>query len=710
MFAPLHSAKLTTSVSAFLLLVLLTISLPLHPSPQITTSDANTIKQLTSLSTDSDSTYLVAASTSLKDMAGNFLTSIFSSNALKVSSYGADLSQPTVTSFTFDQENGNLIMTFSETVNVSSVRIDEIILQNSANAPSVMFPLSTTSRVDHGDSNIVTVSLSDADHNAIKRLTVCNSGQACFLTFSNTTILDMVNLPVVPRPSTNALPVNVYINDTTSPALVSFTKMDLVTGQVSLSFSETVDVSMFDPRAITLQTLFETPLQTYTLTGGQRVTTTDGTSIVLNLTTPDLVAVKNIPDLCSLRGNCYLRATSSLVQDMHGNAFQPISAGAPGQIVTTLIEDNVAPNLVLFDLDINTRTLVLSWSEPVRASSLNVSGVTLLNAASNATHSYTLTGGLTTSPNGLIINVSLTSADLSAIKATAIGNASATTFISLSEGVIVDMAFIPQLSRAVYSSNTEQVRSLSRDTVSPTIFSFHINMDRDELIITFSEPIRTSPFDLTRFSLKPNCSTSVKHTLTGGSLAGSPTSGVSSVVLKLIQADIVKLKEDTAFATSLDNSYLQVEARTILDIAGNWMMAVSCQSATQHTADGTRAELWSFSIDMELGWLNLTFNDVVIASTLDASAFSFQDAAVSTVGATYQVSSLTNTTVSPNGYTIDVLLDPLDLFSLKSVTGLATSVNTTFLTMRATAIDGPGDRDVLAITDGKSSSSCSLRC
>eukprot|EP00117_Sycon_ciliatum_P048414 scpid34370/ scgid34477/ len=666
-------------------------------------ADANSIKQLTSLAISNASAFLVAPSTSIKDMAGNFLVDIVASNALQVRSFVGDVSRPQVNKFDFDLDAGTLTLSFSETVNVSSLQVGQVTLLNARTGATRTHTLSAQSRALHADSSTLVLTLGLADLNSLKNLSICTAKAQCFVSFTDTTILDMVGQAVVPRLPTDARGAEGFNNDSSVPQLRSFVSFDLRLGQLTVSFSETVNIETFTPTAIVLRSLFEVPRENYTLTGGTLVTTLNSSIVVLNLTQADLDAIKNDANLCSRRSNCYFAASSSLVQDMAGNSFSAITDGPPGFIVQQLVDDNNAPQLVLFDLDINTGVLLLSWSEPVRSSSLRPERISLVNAAANATFNFSLTGGLATAANGLVLNVTLSAVDLQALKSSPVAANQSFTYITLAAGAVSDMAFTPLPSVAIPLSRARPVNRFATDSQPPTITRFHINMDTDRLELTFSEPIRTSPFDATRFSLKPNCSAPANTTrrLTGGTLLGNPQDGVSSVSILLNAADLIALKQDTNFATHSNNSYLQVDANTVQDQSGVFMAAVPCLKPSLHTSDVTRLQLLNYSINMQTGWFNLTFSDVVIVSSLDATAIQFQHAATSSVGQTYRLTSRTNFTMSMNGYTLAVLLNNLDLFALKSVNGLATNENTTYITLRASAIDGPGNRDVVAITDGK---------
>ena len=94
----------------------------------------------------------------------------------------------------------------------------------------------------------------------------------------------------------NALTISVYTQDRVLPELVSFASLNLETGQMSLIFSEAVNVSTIRPQAISLQTLFEMPLQSYNLTGGSVRINANGTAVNISLNAEDINFINESQD------------------------------------------------------------------------------------------------------------------------------------------------------------------------------------------------------------------------------------------------------------------------------------------------------------------------------------------------------------------------------------------------------------------------------
>eukprot|EP00042_Codosiga_hollandica_P059491 m.918104 g.918104 ORF g.918104 m.918104 type:complete len:164 (+) comp60173_c0_seq1:3057-3548(+) len=130
-----------------------------------------------------------------------------------------------------------------------------------------------------------------------------------------------------------------------------------------------------------------------------------------------------------------------------------------------LERDNIRPTLALFGLDMRTASLSLSFDEPVDVLSLKATELTLQATADVSTSqaSYTLTGGSTSSSNGLVVVVDLSSQDFNAIKARRLAQGTSSTFLSLTAQAIADVAFVPNAVVAIANTNGKQVSNFVAD-------------------------------------------------------------------------------------------------------------------------------------------------------------------------------------------------------------------------------------------------------
>ena len=346
-----------------------------------------------------------------------------------------------LTQFNFDLNEGILTVIFDETVNISSLQLTQFMLRSSALASAAQYSLTDSEVAELAHSSTIEINLSDTDLNAIKldnELCTFASADNCFLSFPSTAASDMFGFAVNEVVSRN---VSIFVNDTTPPELVSFDEIDLQNGTLTLSFSEAFNVSTLMPNAISLQNLFEPPFMAITLNGGNFIEIS-ATVFDLQLSMNDLAALKKQTDICTYRGDCYIGATSSLLQDNAGNDFAGVPQMEPGKIVQMFIQDAISPMLVMFSLDMDSDQLQLVFNEPVDVNSVITSRITL-QAAAVSNDTYTLTGGLPSSTDALTIVVNLTTADSNGIKKASFATSSADTFLTLDAGAIMDLATTP---------------------------------------------------------------------------------------------------------------------------------------------------------------------------------------------------------------------------------------------------------------------------
>ena len=65
------------------------------------------------------------------------------------------------------------------------------------------------------------------------------------------------------------------------------------------------------------------------------------------------------------------------MKDLSGNPNQESSDTFPGLIVTQFGEDTAEPSVENFELDLNTGEIVITFSEPVRTSDIDYTGITI---------------------------------------------------------------------------------------------------------------------------------------------------------------------------------------------------------------------------------------------------------------------------------------------------------------------------------------------
>jgi hypothetical protein len=102
------------------------------------------------------------------------------------------------------------------------------------------------------------------------------------------------------------------------------------------------------------------------------------------------------------------------------------------------------------------------------------------------------------------------------------------------------------------------------------------------------------------------------------------------VTVTLTVIDVNALKEIDTLATSDSNTYVSITSALVKDMNDVPIIALDTNNAMQVTtfvADETAPQLMAYSIDMNLGFLWLTFDETVNASSMDVTQLSFWDSA-----------------------------------------------------------------------------------
>lgn len=126
------------------------------------------------------------------------------------------------------------------------------------------------------------------------------------------------------------------------------------------------------------------------------------------------------------------------------------------------VPDTTSPVLLSFSIDLTVGTILFTFSEPVNIASFQSSQVSFQGTptpnSTNLSDSFvTLTGGYSDSPNGRILYFYLSSTNLKTIKASIFFKSNNTTYLSISNMTITDLALIPNFVSEIPHVNPLQV-------------------------------------------------------------------------------------------------------------------------------------------------------------------------------------------------------------------------------------------------------------
>ena len=268
--------------------------------------------------------------TIVRDVNGLYSTVIPNGRGIVAAYVLPDVTPPELTSWTLDMDSGQIIASFSETVDITSFQPQLVSLQNFfVEFATVTIEFDSFVRLEPGDaSSQFTIHLSQTDLDTIKENRDIGSiDRNSFLNMSAGAITDMNNNNLIP---THIWATN-FIYDSTSPSLLLFS-LNTYTGLLTLTFDEIIDVTDLDPRGVTFVSQESSPSARYTLTGGS-VSYFNRNIIHLLISDADLTALNSIHNLATSRSTTFIIASSRTVEDTSDNDFNPITVDSALQVL-----------------------------------------------------------------------------------------------------------------------------------------------------------------------------------------------------------------------------------------------------------------------------------------------------------------------------------------------------------------------------------------
>ena len=438
----------------------------------VTQSDLEEIRLVPPLGHSVDSTFLSVSQFAVRDMA-NLVLDPISLPALPASTIGFDLVPPYLMNFNFDLDAGTIELVFSEEVDVSTLVIPRITLQNKPDVSSVNLTLNETQYSSEAPG-VVLLLLSLDELNTVKILTdLATRKEKTYLSLEANVINDLFGNDALPIPAPSALLealpdktlnqsllVGMFTPDTTRPRLTSF-NLYTRTKELELTFSETINASLFELTSLTFVES-QQGVERYTLTGGN-VTSTDGPIISVIITTKDKNAIKTMEGLAISNETTYIRIRPTFVADNAFNLVHEISFGNPLKVDNYTADADI-PMLLSFDLDMDgDGLLTLHFSETVNVDTLRETYFTLQDneTAVNANHTFTTT--MTEQRvNSADVEVGLSRYDLNEIKRKQFCNSPDNCYLIFEDEAVFDM--VDLAIEGVPDGQAIEVTSFTNDT------------------------------------------------------------------------------------------------------------------------------------------------------------------------------------------------------------------------------------------------------
>jgi len=594
--------------------------------------DLNEIKKqaLCTKSGGKGSCFLSFSDKFVKDSTGLTVAAVAASSALASTKYTADNTAPNIVAkkgfATFDLNKGRITLDFDEVINRKSFEWNNLTLANDDEKKRAdhTHKLTGGKIVETSDETTLTIEITPGDLNKIKENTnLCSTRQNCHLAAAAGMFKDFADNGLVATADEEYMRPNTFTPDTTKPELEKV-DIDMNKATVTLSFSETVDVSALVRGAVTLQDA----------RGGSKNVTlesctdsavcsssADGTEVVISITDTDMNAIKLL-QFATKASDLFVSITDKAIVDMEGSTPNKVLAVASSNAVvaTGYKADQKPPSLVQFGFDLETGKLSMTFSEPVKPGLFAMKTVTLQGkkdiSNDNKPSKLLITRGtvVETATASMTVTVSLHAEDVVAIKSdTGMYSKLSDTYLSLEEGAVVDMAGLKV--KPVLLSAALQASVHGEDKSRGSLQKYELDWAKRQLTLYFNEVVDVNtyqPGEMTIMSGKTKA-TSESYRLVGNSSVVG-TADTATVVLQLSRADHVKLGEKAKLATSTKDTYIMMTAGTGDDVLQRDLLAITDGSGVQVSKvvpDVTPPKITQAVVDLDNEKITITFSEPI---------------------------------------------------------------------------------------------------
>ena len=543
-----------------------------------------------SLCINSTNCYLRADAESFADTSGNPAEAAVVERGVVI----PDTNRPVLLSFTIDLNNGLLTLLFNEPVNANSLN----------------FTFNDTVISERNFSTLLEIAVDGVSLDSIK-LQYSSNAASFGLNADSSLIVDVSGnslMPVFLQPSDVVL-------DTTSPMLTQFTPGAPLFTSITFYFNEAVNASNFQENQFVLTlTIFEGTVSYSGFTGGSVIFRSVGKEVEYNFSPNDFNSTIRTQYLqAAVNGSMSLSITSSLITDLFGNSVVEISSSNPIQFTN----DETRPELISFILDLNRGAVYLLFSEPVIVT-VPIGVLRIQNSDVGETLSHTLSRNSTVFPSGEAtesVTVLLSEADTTfLITSPELATSTSNTFIR------IENFFASDLSGHGLLATTRVASELIQDSILPTVSSFQLDVDQGVLTVNYSELIYQSSLNLTGVFLTSNGQP--RYSLIGGIPSGPNITQTTAIILSLETLNAIKL--DPYVCIGEFNCSLLVLDGAFNDLSSNGAVLSRIDSPQAFFPDVTPPNVLSFSMDLNVGEIILTFSEPILVEALRTSHISLQ--------------------------------------------------------------------------------------
>ena len=541
----------------------------------------------------------------VQDVSRNPIMS--SNNGSIALSFIPDTTSPKLMAYEIDLDTGIVVLSFDEPVNVASFRISSLTLTNE---------YATQQQEVNGTilEVVATIQVNVRLHLTKESLNFAKFLQTPRLDINSSAVVDTANNTVLPTTTNTS---SFIIEDITPPQLI---EINFLVSHITMIFDEIINPSSWNGRLVFLALEVSSGNFNYSAsTAGMSMGNISDTIayVITDLNTSSYSQYSE----AFANGTIILSVEEGFITDISGNSFNSTETFK----YTTQPPDVTPPTLVSFDLDMNTGTVELTFSEPVyivdvpgRIQFVNTSDISAISEQYNLTDMDTVfSSQLGPLP---IWELQLGMIDLNALKVNSgLCTFNNNTFVIVFAGLVEDR----RQNRVQQGVIAIQVNMFTPDYSIPDLINFELNLNRGEMCITYSEPILRESINLSLFGLASSTQFLDVINMTGSTIVNSTNFDMKFTV-RLANITLHRIKSEPSICTIVSNCYLHYGSNSFADTSGNIFSTRATGLLVASLAtDSTRPQLLFHNLDLNLGLSVLTFDEPINYDTFNPTGLEF---------------------------------------------------------------------------------------
>ncbi len=364
-------------------------------------ADANSLKLNSHFVKNVSNTFISIEYKAGTDLSGNYLESIPSNDARAVDTFIPDTSRPELLGFTLDLNHPDgtnyLTLKFNEPMKVTTLNITDITVQSRFAQRDGVFYKLTGGYLRNSDSDTIVIELLSIDVLNMKLTPgLIRKKQSTYLIYSENMVTDLFGNKVLPEVDGYAFACTTFVADTNPPEIV-YAKINMTEESITFTMNEPTVLGTIDVTKLSVQSKpgeivgsnEESTISSpdidfirYTISNQSSViiTSTLSTEFKIQLAPQDIDSLKSLYPMTKDIHTTWFQINSNFLFDFVGNSIKTIFPRAPHR-ADVFVEDEIRPEVLKYELDMNSHKLSLVFSEAVFKESLNLSEIVIQSAS-----------------------------------------------------------------------------------------------------------------------------------------------------------------------------------------------------------------------------------------------------------------------------------------------------------------------------------------